>query len=538
MLWIGSALLLFLVRRPLLGAGYLWGAVLIAWAVVGLLWSASPYDTAGESCDRLAMAGISLAASQCRDPETVLAGLVCGLCISAPFALMQIQGATPVLATDLAGRSVPVPQCHGRSRGVRIGVGRSSQGVASRARPAATRCSLGKPGGAAGVRCGCRRGARRALLALVADRPDAGVRCAGHNRAPRSVDDVGAGARGSVADCRDEQSHFLAGDSDAFSTLLPGFGYVHNDLSPARLRARHRRSAASHMCFFGRSEPGYPNPRPSRLSSERRWCRSRLITRRERCWWLCSRVCALALAIVVSAANTYSEWRVLSDLSMSSRATPQETYDALARDGRLWPLDRSIRWAAEQWRLTFEKIVREHAHDRSTLKSAVVGASISLSRLRFCSLIAWPAHAQVGDDLGDAARSVSALTNTPVAIKTTQGIDRSSVLRSTRMPRSCTCSSSTRTPWYSPGTTAPKFWIPLPASVAIPRQHRREHARGDADHCRHHADGRFRAGQRDAVRGHLPMRTRVTDRSIWRPASATRRRRSAGDRHARRRAIC
>lgn len=107
---IGAGALLVSMRgKPLLGPAHGWAALLFVWAGLSLLWSASPYDTAGELYHWLVLGLVFLAASQYKEkPETLLSALVLGLCVSVPFALLQFQNVlslglampSPVIWTD------------------------------------------------------------------------------------------------------------------------------------------------------------------------------------------------------------------------------------------------------------------------------------------------------------------------------------------------------------------------------------------------------------------------------------------------------
>jgi hypothetical protein len=97
------------------------------------------------------------------------------------------------------------------------------------------------------------------------------------------------------------------------------------------------------------------------------------------------------------------------------------------------------------------------------VKSAMVGATVALA-LAALSLVAFPARAQVGDNLGDAALNIAALTNTPVAVKAKPGIvDRLFCVNANASLVYVQFYDTNAT--VTPGTTAAKFYVPLQASV-------------------------------------------------------------------------
>lgn len=93
-------------------------------------------------------------------------------------------------------------------------------------------------------------------------------------------------------------------------------------------------------------------------SRARRSYRSRFITRLGLCSWRCFQGIVVALVIAASALNLYSERLTSLAFTGSQNTLPQTVYDRLVYAGKIWPFDQNIRWAAENWRLTFEQIVR------------------------------------------------------------------------------------------------------------------------------------------------------------------------------------
>lgn len=100
---LGMGALLLTLPRPLLGPGHRAAAMLFLWASLSLIWSVSPFDTLGELLHWLVLGVLFLTASQYRNPEMILVAVVLGLCVSLSFALIQMQGAIPVLVTDVPG---------------------------------------------------------------------------------------------------------------------------------------------------------------------------------------------------------------------------------------------------------------------------------------------------------------------------------------------------------------------------------------------------------------------------------------------------
>jgi hypothetical protein len=229
-LLIGSACLLLLVRRPLLGPGHAWGGALVAWAALGLLWSASPWDTTGELIHWAALAVLFLVASQCRDPDVVLTGLVIGLCASVPFAIAQMTGATPVLATD-----APAGLFLSRNAMGEVAACALTWTIARRAWPLVPApLLLVAVSGSRGAVLACvtggvvilwQTGLRWMILVIVAPL----LAFAAIITAWRDPSLASVLARVDIWQVTAMNLTFSGWGLDTFSTLIPGFGYVHDD---------------------------------------------------------------------------------------------------------------------------------------------------------------------------------------------------------------------------------------------------------------------------------------------------------------------
>ena len=97
---VGAALCLTTIQKLTLDCAHAFALAILLWACASVFWSASPLDTIGECWHWLILFAVFLAASQYNKPDNVLFALCLGLCVSLPFVLFQLQGVSPVLATD------------------------------------------------------------------------------------------------------------------------------------------------------------------------------------------------------------------------------------------------------------------------------------------------------------------------------------------------------------------------------------------------------------------------------------------------------
>jgi hypothetical protein len=78
-------------------------AVLLAWVGVSLLWTVSPWDTAGSLLHWLALLGVGILASRIDARGKIWVGVALGVSVSLPFVLLQVLGYSPVRSLASVG---------------------------------------------------------------------------------------------------------------------------------------------------------------------------------------------------------------------------------------------------------------------------------------------------------------------------------------------------------------------------------------------------------------------------------------------------
>lgn len=93
---LGAAYLIVTLKRVTMSPAHWMGLLFLSWCALGFLWSASPWDTAGELLRLALLAVVFAAASMVKDLDRFSSILALGVLFSIPFAVAQWFGYKPV----------------------------------------------------------------------------------------------------------------------------------------------------------------------------------------------------------------------------------------------------------------------------------------------------------------------------------------------------------------------------------------------------------------------------------------------------------
>ena len=100
---VGLPVVLTSLQRLRLNLATVLTLVLFCWGAFGLVWSVSPWDTAGGILHWLALLGVAFLAAHTERREAVWTALALGVSASLPFVLLQAVGFMPVESVAMAG---------------------------------------------------------------------------------------------------------------------------------------------------------------------------------------------------------------------------------------------------------------------------------------------------------------------------------------------------------------------------------------------------------------------------------------------------